>query len=356
MRIERPRDLISKLLVEATWREREERLEQAARITRCALRASEHGAFPSEYELYALHRHANALTALGRNLEALGHLNRLLAWAQRPSWEQRLGDVTADRLRLHASIDWVCNARELPPLPLSACFEVLDACEAWLRVRGRPSWRASLECSRASLRLQLDQPELALPHARRALHLMDLDREVAGFTRSSASATLAEVLCALGQLDEAERRHHDTLEDPESSAFIRRVSLHGLARVQLARGDMPAALRLAERALDWAEGTGPSALHDALGVLTAARRAGGALEEAERSATRRLRLSQGLSARARYLALRDALELALEREDAAAVERLREAISPLAGAMDAAVGDGRHGEALARLLWPEMIL
>ncbi len=283
-------------------------------------------------QLRALRTEAEALRMTGDNAAALARYTRILGMSQDAGLTAGL-DALATQAVARAYSDWVAAARFTGGFPGRELFAVLDAADRWFAATGHSDWRAGVLLQRASIHRDLGEFDLAVAPAEEALAAYRADAP--GYTLASHRFELGDILRDAGRADEAEPLYQAILDDSTSSPRDRSVAWHGLARCALARDDDQAAVRHARAATDAAEPLGDDNLVIALGALTEAHRAAGDLDAAGQAAARQLKAARRLGTHLRlYYALRDAVDVALDRDDRDATRALLDELDEHAAALD----------------------
>ena len=283
----------------------------------------------------ALAAEASALEMLGDKATALARYTQILGLAEDPATRGRLDDPDAAWAVAHAHMHWVESARSAGGVPVRALFGVLDAGDDYLRAIGRPQWRAGLLLQRGLTHQRLGEWDEAVAFAEEALALYQDDAP--GYTHAAHRWQLGDILRGAGRPGEAEPYYQAILDEPDTAdnPADRKVALKGLARCALVRGDLAAARRHALAAVREAEPLGDDSLFDALSTVVAVHQAAGDLDAAAVAAGRLLESARRLGGHYNlYFAVRDVVDVALDRGD---LGQARELLTEL----------GEHADALA---------
>lgn len=284
-------------------------------------------------EVRALSAEAASLRMIGDNGAALARYSRVLALANDP--------VTASRLQgndtqvAEAYMDWVACALFLTGSPWPELIRVLDEGEAWMRRSGLTDWRAGLLLQRARVLNHLGRTTEAIPHAEEALDLRQRHSGTPGYTFANYRWSLGDIYRRSGRPADAEPLYRAVLDDPAPSPNSRKADFEGLARCALDQGRPNEAVGHARAAV--AVDLGDDVLCSALSTLVAAARAAGDTDLAAAAARRQREAATRVGSPLRlHSALRDCVDVALDRGEQAKARGLLDELSPLADALDQA--------------------
>ena len=300
------------LVQEANAALAETRYVAALSVAGRAMAAAEQFGDPSLL-VRALRVEAGALRMLGDDAAALARYTRILGLAQDPAITTRL-DGRATREVARAYPNWVAAARFAGGIPVRELFGVLDAAQRWLNATGHRDWRAAVLLQRSQVHDELGDWEQAVAAGQEALAAYRPDAP--GPTLASYRFLLGNALRYARRSAEAEPLYQAILDDPASNARDRKVAWQGLAYCARDRGDPGVAVDCARAAMQLAEPLGDDSLTSALSALVAACRAVGDGEGACEAATRHLEAARRIGTHHRcYYAVRDAVDVALDRAD-----------------------------------------
>jgi tetratricopeptide (TPR) repeat protein len=289
----------------------------------------------------------------GNPAAALASYTRILALAEDPATGHRLGGRSEQWAVASAYVDWVEAAMFVTNIPLRDLFDVLDAAERWLAATGHSDWRAGLLSARASLHKRLGEIDAAITAAEEAL--VSYRTTAPGPTLGAHRWTLADILREAGRHLDAEPYYQAILNDPVSTDNSRKVAYQGLALCALTTGDNVAAHRYATESVAVAEVMGDDALCPALGTLVESCLAIGENGAAWAAANRHLACANRIEGHYRlYYAVRDMVDVALDRHDWHTARQFLSELETHATAMDKMTGrtifvqeTKRRGERLA---------
>jgi tetratricopeptide (TPR) repeat protein len=301
-----------------------------------AVRAAE-GLDDTALLVEALAAEAEPLRMRGDKAAALARYTRVLALADDPANAERLRGEQAAWVVARAYVLWVDCAQYLTGVSWRKLFGVLDAAEKWLTATGRRQWRAGVLLQRALIHRRLGEWDAAVAAGQEALIV---------YQSGAPGASLAAHRCKLGDILRGAGRHGDAqplyqaiLDDPDSTTYARCTAYHGLAWCALADEDPATARQHAVAAVRLAEPFGEDVLCEPLQALVAACRAGGDLDAARHAATRQMDAAGRIGERYRlYPAVRDAVDVALDRGDVDTARGLLADLDDHAAALDAAAG------------------
>jgi tetratricopeptide (TPR) repeat protein len=252
------------------------------------------------------------LAALGEFAAALVDYTRVFSVAEDPVTARRLDPDRADWAIAKAYIFWPEAARFAGGVPVGRLFEVLDAAERWLAGTGHRDWRGGVLSERSYVYEWLGDLDAAIAAAEEALATFRPGSP--GDTLGTVHWRLGDLLRRAGRREEAERRYQTILDDPSSSPYERMLAHMGMAHCALVGEDLPAARRHATRAVRLAEPMGDDPICPALEVMVAVCRAEGDLDGAWQAAQRRMEAAGRVGGHIRrYYALRDLVDVALDR-------------------------------------------
>jgi tetratricopeptide (TPR) repeat protein len=235
-------------------------------------------------------------------------------------------------------MNWVECARFLTEIPIQELFGVLDAADDWLTATGHRDWRAGIVLQRALLHKRLGDLNSAIVYAGEALAAYRPG--VPSHNLASHRSQLAAMLRDAGRHRDAEPHYRAILDSPAADSYDRKVAYQGLARCALDAGDTATGRRHATAAVRIADPLGDDALCPALEALVAVYRADGDLNAAWQAATRLLEAAARVGGHYRpYYATRDAVDVALDRDDLDTARRLLNELDTHATAMDTAHGN-----------------
>jgi tetratricopeptide (TPR) repeat protein len=287
----------------------------------------------------ALRAEATATRQTGNFPAALASYTRILGLAEDSANRGRLDDRRAAEAIGVAHWDWVECARFVTGIPVRELFGVLEAAERWLAATGHLDWRAGVLSQRASVHDSLGEADAAIAAAEEALALKIHHPNAPGYTLSTHRYMLGYMLRAAGRAAESEPHYRAVVADPAARSWDRYVAHEGLAHCALEARDLDAARREARTAVLLAESLSDDALCTSLHVLAEVYRADGDLEGAWQAATRYLASAEHVGGHNRpYYAVRIAVDVALDRSDLTAAERLLGELEGHAAALDASTG------------------
>lgn len=276
---------------------------------------------------------ACALREMGDHVGALARHTRVLGMVETPSVRDRIdqGDVAHDVAR--AYLDWVAAARFVTGIGPRQLFTVLDAADNWLTATGHRAWRAGILHHRAALHRRLGEVDQAIGVAQEALAAYEEGGP--GYTHATYRWELGDLLREADRHDEAVPYYQAILDDPGSRGRGRTAALEGLTRCALAAGDLVTARRHAEAAVRQAEQVGDNALSGALATLIATCMAEGDTAAAVDAVATRLEIARRLGGHHElYYAVRDGVDVALERGDRDTAASLLAALDSHAAVLD----------------------
>jgi tetratricopeptide (TPR) repeat protein len=287
----------------------------------------------------ALEAEANTMRHTGNYPAALAHYTRIIGLAEDPANRGRLDDLHVAQAIAAAHWDWVDCARMVTGIPVRELFGVLEAAERWLGATGHPEWRAAVLSQRASVHESLSESDAAVAAAEEALAVKIHNPNVPGYTLNTHRFRLGYMLRAAGRAAESAPYYRAIVADPTARPRDLCGAHEGLARCALEAGDLDSARREARTAVLLAESLSDDALCTSLDVSTEIYRADGDLERAWQAATRYLVAAERVGGHNRqYFAVRKAVDVALDRADLAAAERLLGELEGHAAALDASTG------------------
>jgi len=334
------------LLNEAHAAHGEGRYQRALAAGERATRAAEELDDPALL-VRALVAEAKPLAMLGRYAAALARHTRVLAMADDPSLADRLGNDKAARAVARAYLNWVAAAQFLTGIAVRDLFGVLDAAERWMTATGRLRWRSGILFQRASLYRWLGELDAAIAAAQEGLSAHRPNEM--GYTLASHHGQLGDILRQVGRHSEARPHYQAVLDDPGSNMYGRSRAHKGLAW-SLRHNDVEAARRHAAEAVRLAEPLGDNLLCGALEVLVAVQRTAGDLDTAAVTATRYLETAGRVGGSHQlYFAVRQAVEVALDRGDLDTGERLLTDLDAHAAALDATTGATNRADVATKL-------
>jgi tetratricopeptide (TPR) repeat protein len=294
----------------------------------------------------ALYAEATGLKMLGDKATALARFTRILALAEDPATAPQLGGDAAAWVVASAYMFWVDCARYLTGIPWRDLFGVLEAAEWWLAATGRRHWRAGLLLQRALVHHWLGEWDAAVAAGQEAFAVYRPGEP--GCTAVGNRIQLAEILCDAGRHEDAQPHLQAVLDDPESDSHSCCAAHSVLARCALAAGDPASARRHAVVAVRLAEPHGENILCEPLQALVAACRAAGDLDAAWQAATRHLEVAGRVGEHVRpYRAVRDVVDVALDRGDLDTARRLLADLDSHAAALDTTAGGTVHTDEAA---------
>jgi len=298
----------------------------------------------------ALQVEAAVLQTTGDHAAALARYTRILALADDPASRGRLHHPAAAEAVAIAYWKWVDCAQSVTATPeRGLLLQVLDAAEQWLAATGHRDWRAAILSERASIYGSLGELDAALSAAEEALAVKEQHPEAPGYTLNTHRLRLGDILLQARRAPEAVPFYQAILADPAASPRDRHVAHQGLAQCALLVGDTAAARRNAHAAVQLAEPLGDDALGTSLGLLAEASRADGDLDAAWQAAIRYLDAAGRVGGHLRpYYAVREAADIALDREDLAAVDQLLGELYEHATALDTTTGTTTYTGETAR--------
>jgi tetratricopeptide (TPR) repeat protein len=320
------------LLIEQAWADYAGgRYGSAVKAAGRTVQAADQAADPN-LQVQALAVEASVLRAQGDSAAALVRYTRMLGMADDPATTARL-DAQGIWAVGNAYLFWAESAQFAGGIPVRRLFAVLDAAERWLTAVGHRDWRAGVLHQRAAIHRQLSEWDPAVANAQEALAVHVPGSP--GPTLSSHRYQLGDILRDAGRAAEAEPLYRAILDDPGAVANERRVAWQGLAYCALANDDPAAAVRHAAAAVEIADTLGDEALTTTLLALVAALRAGGDLDSARQAATRNIEVARRIGTHYRlFYALRDAVDVALDRADPDAARPLLDELDEHATALD----------------------
>jgi tetratricopeptide (TPR) repeat protein len=340
----------AELLIDEAWRNHEEDRYQAA--VAAASRAVEAARLLDDPVLLvrALWVEASALQMTGDYQAALAGFTRILGLAEDPATSGRLDDPQAARAVASAHWNWVESARFVTGIPVRELFRVLDAAERWLAAAGHRDWRAAVLCQRAETHQWLGEDDAAVAAAEEALAVAVQHPDAPGYSLGTYRLSLGDNLRDAGRAAEAVPQYQAVLADPGTSPWNRSTAHEGLAWCALAADEPETARREADLAVLLSEPLGDNALCASFGVLAAACLAGKDLEAAQQAAVRLLEAARRSGGHyLKYHAARTAVDVALDRGDLTAAERLLLEMEEHAAALDASAGDTTMTDEAAQL-------
>jgi tetratricopeptide (TPR) repeat protein len=296
----------------------------------------------------ALVAEAEPILMLGDKAGALVRYTRVLGLAGDPASADRLGERQAAKAVFMAYLNWVVCARFMTGIAWPELFGVLDEAERWLAATGHRDWRCGVLLQRAGIHDALKQWDQAAAFAQEALAVYNPDAP--GYTVATYRSELGAALRNAGRAAEAQPHYQAILDDPDTSNYGRKVAYQGLAWCALADGNPKAARQHAQTAVRLAEPLGDDALCTALGTLVAACRAVPDLDTAWQAVTRHLDAATRIGGHYRpYHAIRDAVDIALDRNDLETARRLLADLDTHATALDTTAATTIHsGETAQR--------
>jgi tetratricopeptide (TPR) repeat protein len=317
----------------------EDRFASAVSVAGRAVRAAEQDGDPSLH-IRALQVEADALRMSGDDAAALARCTRILGMVEDPATTAGL-DTTATWAVANTYIQWVESARFAGGIAVRGLFGVLDAADRWLTATGHRDWRAGVLLERALTHDWLGELDQAIAAAQEALTAYRPNTP--GYTLATHRFQLGDLLQAAGRVGEAEPLYQAILDDPKTNPNDRKGAWQGLAWCALARDDPHQALRHATTAVHTAEPLGDNPLTPALEVLVAAQRAVGDLDAAWHTATRHLQTARRIGTHHRlYYALRDAVDIAIDRADHPTAHTLLTELDHHATALDTDTATTTH--------------
>jgi tetratricopeptide (TPR) repeat protein len=334
------------LLIEEAWAaSREGRYGRAVAAGERAVRAAEETDDPGLL-VRALVAEAEPLRMRGDDAAALVRHTRVLALADDPTTAPRLDGEAAARAVADAYLNWVDCARYLTGIPWRELFGVLDTAERWLTATGRRHWRSGVLMQQASVHRWLGEWDAALSAGQEALAVYQSDAP--GYSLNAYRSQLGDILRSAGRHGEAQQIYHAILDDPDTTSYGRCVAYHGLAWCALADDDSASACRHAMAAVRRAEPFGDNTLCEPLQALVAACRAAGDLDAAWQAATRQMEAAGRVGEHFRpYHAVRDAVDVALDRGDLDTARGLLADLDSHSTALDTTAGTTTHTDEAA---------
>lgn len=297
----------------------------------------------------ALWVQATTLRMTGDSAAALVRYTRIMGLAENPATGSRLGDSLAAQAVASAYWSWAETARFAGGIPVRDLFRVLDVGDRWLTATGHREWRSSILLERAMVHKALGETEAAVDAAEEALAIKIQHQGSAGYTLNAVRYQLGDILRAAGRAAGAAPHYQAILDDPDAIPWDQRIAHQGLARCALAAGDPGTARRHARAAVLLAEPLGDLALCTSLDVLAEACRADGDLDAAWQAAARHVEVAGRIGGHYRpYFAGRTAIDVALDRSDLAAAQRLLGQLDEHAAALDADNGTTAYTSEAAR--------
>ncbi len=305
--------------------------------------------------LRALRVEADALRMVGDPAAALARHTRILGMAQNPTIAAGL-DHHATGAIVRAYTNWVDAARFTGGIPVRELFAVLDAADSWLTAIGYSDWRAAVLLQRAGVHLDIGELDQAFTYAQEALTAYG--GGAPGYSLASYHHVLGDILRLTERAEEAVPHYQAILDDRTTNPRDRSIAWEGVAWCALAGDDPSAAVRYARTAVQAAEPLGDNNLALPLSALVAAHRATGDFDAAWQAATRLLHAARRIGTHRRlHLALRDAVDVALDRRDHDTARTLLDELDEHATALDTDTRSDRHRGEVAqrrrRLTQPE---
>lgn len=240
------------LLIDEAWTAYSDgRTAQALKAAERAVRAAERLDDPALL-VRALWQEEWALTRLGDYAAAMIRCTRILAMAQDPANHDRLGDRSTARAIGDAYVDFVDAARLRGGVSAAELLNVLDAADQWLVATGHPDWRAGVLYQRAQVHSLIGDARKAVDVAQEALAAYVAGSP--GYSLASHRNTLGNFLSQCGRLTEAISHFQAVLDDPGSSTHDRLTALRYLADGTVDKGQGEEALRIADEAVELAQG------------------------------------------------------------------------------------------------------
>ncbi len=201
------------------------------------------------YERRALWKQADFGTALVRDTQAL-------AIAEDYAGHEGLSGYGGAWYIAMAKCSWVQDMLNQTGNDdkLRQLLEVLDDAERWLVARGYPNWRSGLLLHRSRILSRTGERDKAINVAQEALDLaLRQSPSDPGYSIGDHKVTLADFLRRAKRDEEAAAIYRELLDNPNSFAYERVYSYHGLAEIALDAGRMEEGLRYARQGVQVAD-------------------------------------------------------------------------------------------------------
>src|SRR5215831_7309339 len=327
-----PPRVVDALIVEAWAAHREARYRTGLAAAERAVGLAERLDDPTLL-VRALSVRAALLRSLGQYAAALVDYTRVLSLAEDPATARRLDPDRADWCIAKAYIFWPLAARFAGGVPVAGLFKVLDAADRWLAATGHLDWRSGVLSQRSAVHDWLDDRDAAIATSKEALATHRPDNP--GPTVGTLQWTLGDQLRYTGRHAEAAPHYQTVLDDPTSSPGDRAGAHEGLAWCAVADQDLQAARRHATAAVRLTEPMGDDSTCTALTVLVEVCRSEHDLDGAWQAAQRHREAATHIPGHLRpYYAVRDLVDVALDRADIDTTRRLLPELERHATALD----------------------
>lgn len=278
---------------------------------------------------------ASTLELQGNHAAAHAQYEWILAVARDPMRQSAIEHAHVEKVITMAYMRSVDTALFLPDVELAPLSEMLDTADAYVRMIGKPEWRAGLLHQRARLLEALGSVDAALDAAEQGLHLELQHGSAPGATLAAHQLTFGNLLRQVRRYAEAAVQYKAVLIGKQSTPHERIGACVGLARCHLGTNDLETARRCADDARRFAEEWGDELLSLALNACTDAYLAIEDVVEARKASDRAVECARRMRSSYRlYFALRNAAKVALAEHDAARAHALLDEAVPYAAAFD----------------------